>query len=326
MYLLHLANVPFCAWIRRRMRKFPSTVGCNKHADLKFIFPFVLNFAAFAMLVGLTEANNSWIVLQLIVYCLAVIMVIFWKRLKDKNLTWLMFLVTVIPSIPMSVYKPSNSQNVIPLAVGFFNLFYVQGFLDQVFQDDHRLFLTRSSWVTSPVVTFIVLLFAILGVACAQEKVYMFMIYPFYQIPMNRVLLVSGSWAWVTIIHRFALTFYDQAFDAKAWKSIKFQHVTFTMFFIHKFITDLLLGLWIAPAKPREHAIYFAIVLFLLSLLSVVFCIIHSLWVNRRQILETICGCRLVGGSRDSVQFLKRDSINSEGFQERDTSIGNAAL
>jgi hypothetical protein len=39
MYVLHLANVPFCAWVRRRARKYSNIVGVNKSVDLKFIFP-----------------------------------------------------------------------------------------------------------------------------------------------------------------------------------------------------------------------------------------------------------------------------------------------
>jgi hypothetical protein len=141
---------------------------------------------------------------------------------------------------------------------------------------------------------------------------------------MNRILLVAGSWAWITIVHRWAATLYDQSFDAKAWKSIKFQYVTFAMFFIHKFITDILLGYWIAPAKPRQHAIYFVIVLFLLALLLAVFCIIHSICINRQVILKNlVCKC-LVSGNRD-VQFIKRENSQLDTM-EKDTSIGNATL
>jgi hypothetical protein len=127
-------------------------------------------------LAGLTETNSGWIGWEFFVYFSSVIVVLFWRHLKEKNLTWLMYLITVLPSIPMSLYKPADSQNVIPLTLGFFNLFYIQGFLDQTFQEDHRSWLGRASWVTSPMITFVVLLFAILGVACAQQKLYTFMV------------------------------------------------------------------------------------------------------------------------------------------------------
>jgi hypothetical protein len=101
---------------------------------------------------------------------------------------------------------------------------------------------------------------------------------------MNRILLVVGSWAWITLIHRWSSTFYQESFPATTWSTLRIDKVVHVAYFFYKFFSDMILAFWIYPLHLNIHAIYFVIVAMILIWMVVLLGLVHLCFefYNRR--------------------------------------------
>jgi hypothetical protein len=144
------------------------------------------------LFVALVEAHSGWLVVQLVSYAFSVVLVLFWKSVHDKRRVWMLRFVAILPSLVISVIMPA-SDNVMPLCIGFWNLFYIQGFLDQKFHEEHVDYTSRASWVMAPVATCGIIIAAILGVAVSPFRALFFFVglLPFTRQSLNRLSDIS---------------------------------------------------------------------------------------------------------------------------------------
>ena len=306
LFLISILNQYFLQWVKDRYpiayEKGPSF---RWRMDVKPIV-YICMFFAFMLAVGGGVLGGPMLLLSMTAFphAFIFILVIFIRPILDHNLVYLLYLAAPLPSLVCAglAYDPqSHHASAVPsffqnysdpfLMVLFYNFFYFEGYIDQIFDDDWKRW--RDSAAVHSALKPFALLGLIVGLAITAPSTsdagYLFA-YPLYKASWwNCVCYVGGTWLWLMLWVRYSETFYNDVLN-----SFEYTHLTQSSLVIY-----LTHWLWIDSVQVllvKPYGMSFVAGACIVIPITTVMCIVtYALTVQLERAVETLKG-KLCGG------------------------------
>eukprot|EP00164_Ancoracysta_twista_P004120 GFYU01005534.1.p1 GENE.GFYU01005534.1~~GFYU01005534.1.p1 ORF type:complete len:549 (-),score=140.37 GFYU01005534.1:1346-2992(-) len=198
---------------------------------------------------GLTgNAPPAWLVIAFVVPYVALVASIYGLRLIRRwNVFMLILLIAPFTTIGLSFINGDNYDmlNVI-MTVSYHNLFYIQGYLDQLCESEYLQHLNSTTVKkTRPIFLLTcVMLFAVCNPGTSDGAGYLFR-YPLYTRVFDRVSFVVGTWNTLNLFCRFGHTFWNETLD-----SFQYKHATqsaIVVYIVHWLFIEIMQANVIVP-------------------------------------------------------------------------------
>eukprot|EP00759_Apiculatamorpha_spiralis_P031939 PhF_6_TR33635/c0_g1_i1/m.49156 len=242
-------------WVKDRYPKTFSVYWSWKWNKDGYAFTYVAVFTAVLFLVGnLLGVNNGHIVLFVLPYWTCLIVVPLMPIVRKYNAIYLLY--SIAPSacliLAMVVDAPYTgaveSQSAIVLMIFFYNYYYIEGFLDSIFDEEWKAWRNSSSLHASlkPVALLgLIVSLAACSPSTSEHAGYLYT-YPLYKaVPSLCFLYVSGTWIWLVILVRWGETFYNDVLNKTEYKHITTSSML--VYLVHWFFIDTIQVLLIRP-------------------------------------------------------------------------------
>ncbi|SPR01495.1 unnamed protein product (mitochondrion) [Plasmodiophora brassicae] len=211
LFALAVVNHPIVGFVSGRYARTPTRSGWNGD-DIVPLVTVGCTLAALVAVSTLCHVPHEWTVLIVIPYVVIVLVVSFLDAIRRWHCLPVVFVsCTFLPMLLMAYTKTSGiALHHQVMAFTFYNLFYVEGALNQIFDEEYLAYRqTRVYKAFMPVHLLVMVLLLCLCSPSSDHNIGYLYSFPIYRDAMNCMLYVVGSWNMLMLIVRWGQTFYD---------------------------------------------------------------------------------------------------------------------